>query len=527
MHRCKVVSIADAQNVLEHEDTCLFDVREAGEAEKGHIPFASFLPRRLIEMRLKALVPNRRSHIIVYDDGEGDDRAARAAARISHFGWTNVAVLQDGMTGWTAAGHAVSKGSNVPSKEFGERLAAQELVPSVTASGLGNWRDSGMKLSICDVRTPEEFGRARIPGASSMPSFEIAGRLQALCDNAGPIVVNCAGRTRSIIACETLRLLGVSNVFALENGTMGWRLAGRDLDMEPSTGDVGDSAGIDALFEQRAVKLAADHGIQPMSWEAVEALLQGCADARANGYVFDVRRLTEFMAGHVEGCQALPGGQAVQRADEFVAVRGAPVVFVDQHEGRGAITAYWYRRMGYPRATYLKGGLAVWTRAGRKLVSGRGRDEPLGLDEALAKAIFVSAAELNAAMLADEPILVLHVENSREFADAHLPRSLWLPRGSLERGITPIATDKSARIVLTSTSEIQSIFAAEALTEMGFANVHVLRGGTRAWREAGYAVDTGLPEGVEKGSDIVLPPYARGLGGMQAYLDWEKALTHG
>ncbi|WP_459655385.1 rhodanese-like domain-containing protein, partial [Achromobacter xylosoxidans] len=45
------------------------------------------------------------------------------------------------------------------------------------------------------------------------------------------IVVNCAGRTRSIIGAQTLINLGVPNpVYALENGTQGWYLADFELD---------------------------------------------------------------------------------------------------------------------------------------------------------------------------------------------------------------------------------------------------------------------------------------------------------
>ena len=41
------------------------------------------------------------------------------------------------------------------------------------------------------------------------------------------VVVNCAGRTRSIIGCQSLRNAGIANeVVALKDGTMGWELAG-------------------------------------------------------------------------------------------------------------------------------------------------------------------------------------------------------------------------------------------------------------------------------------------------------------
>ena len=55
----------------------LFDVREIGEAEAGHILGATFLPRRMIEFRIADLVPVRTTTIVIYD--EGGKRAERIA----------------------------------------------------------------------------------------------------------------------------------------------------------------------------------------------------------------------------------------------------------------------------------------------------------------------------------------------------------------------------------------------------------------------------------------------------------------
>jgi hypothetical protein len=45
------------------------------------------------------------------------------------------------------------------------------------------------------------------------------------------VIVNCAGRTRSIIGTQSLVNAGIPNpVAALRNGTIGWKLAGQELD---------------------------------------------------------------------------------------------------------------------------------------------------------------------------------------------------------------------------------------------------------------------------------------------------------
>src|SRR5207237_6197429 len=70
-----------------------------------------------------------------------------------------------------------------------------------------------------------------IPGAFDCPGAELVYRVpDRLRSPDSLVVVNCAGRTRSIIGAQSLRNAGLRNpVMALENGTMGWELAGLDL----------------------------------------------------------------------------------------------------------------------------------------------------------------------------------------------------------------------------------------------------------------------------------------------------------
>ncbi|WP_262335313.1 rhodanese-like domain-containing protein, partial [Bordetella pertussis] len=91
---------------------------------------------------------------------------------------------------------------------------------------------------------------------------------------------------------------------------------------------------------------------------------------RTNLYVLDIRQVAEYRAGHLPGAIALPGGLAVQRTDEFLPVRAAQVVLVDDDEARAALAGYWLRAMGLPRVAVLAGGLPAWNAAGYALGHG-------------------------------------------------------------------------------------------------------------------------------------------------------------
>ena len=65
-----------------------------------------------------------------------------------------------------------------------------------------------------------------------MPGAELVLRIRDIAPSPETmVVVNCAGRTRSIIGAQSLINAGVPNkVVALRNGTMGWNLAGLTCD---------------------------------------------------------------------------------------------------------------------------------------------------------------------------------------------------------------------------------------------------------------------------------------------------------
>src|SRR5262249_33802908 len=148
--------------------------------------------------------------------------------------------------------------------------------PHVTAEALQAMQAAGEDLVILDGRTFAEFQKMSIPGGISCPNGELALRVGDLVPNAQTkIVVNCAGRTRSIIGARPRIDVGVPNsVYALENGTQGGTLAGLQLDHGASRryGAPRASAGLD-LLRARARAVAEARGVRYASTAEVEGWL--------------------------------------------------------------------------------------------------------------------------------------------------------------------------------------------------------------------------------------------------------------
>lgn len=498
----------------------LLDVREAGEADRGHLFGATFLPRRQIELRLGDLVPDRMTTLVLYD--EGGPRAALAAATLERLGYRNVRVLSGGTAAWLAAGRSLTTGSNVPSKLFGELVHEHDHVPQLSAGTLKAWQDAGRAHLVCDIRTPDEYAVARIPGAYGAFGVDLARLGADLRARAVPIVVHCAGRTRSIIACQSLRALGVPDVYALENGTMGWQLAGFALEKGPGRAVLEPSPASAAEGELGTRTLAAGVGVQSIDASGVEAWRAERAGGTANVYLLDVRQLAEYTNGHIAGSIAVPGGLAIQRTDEFAPVRNARIVLIDDREARAHLTAYWLHRAGRDRVYVFKDGIEAWRASGRELVQGRGRSEPLGWHAAQTGTQSITCGALAAAQHAP---LVIDVDTSRYFKAARVPGARWVPYGWLETRIATHASALDASIVLTCHDGVLSTFAAANLARLGYTSVCTLQGGVAAWTKQGLPTERGWPAGAPDPHDIVLPPYDSSLESMARYLEWEQRLT--
>ncbi len=196
------------ERLVSGAELALLDVREQGVHTKGHPFFASSLPLSRLELMVLDLVP-RSSAPLVLLDGGGEGLAERAQGKLAQLGYTDIHILEGGCAAWQATGGELFSGVNVPSKAFGEFVEHRFETPRIPPAELKRLKDSGRKLVILDSRPWEEYHRMSIPGGIDAPGAELVYRVHDLADPETLVVVNCAGRTRSIIGCQSLRNAGL------------------------------------------------------------------------------------------------------------------------------------------------------------------------------------------------------------------------------------------------------------------------------------------------------------------------------
>ncbi|MGD0846710.1 rhodanese-like domain-containing protein [Bradyrhizobium sp.] len=334
--------------LLLRDEIALLDLRHEAAFATGHPLFAANMAAERIALEAEMRLPRKDVPVVVYDAGEG--LVAAAIDRLGALGYTDVRALDGGLQAWNNAGFEIFRDVNSYAKAFGELVESRRHTPSLSAEEVGSLISGKANIAILDVRRFDEYATMNIPGSVSVPGAELvlrAGRVAP--DPKTTIIVNCAGRTRSIIGTQSLINAGVANrVVALRNGTIGWTLAQQDLEHGAvRRGGIG-------LFEGATVNardVAYRAGVKHVGVEETVAL---AAQIQRTLYRFDVRDVEEYAAGHIAGFRHYPGGQLVQEIDMAAPVRGARILLTDNRAVRADMTASWLAQMGWE--TYVLDG---------------------------------------------------------------------------------------------------------------------------------------------------------------------------
>jgi rhodanese-related sulfurtransferase len=464
---------------------------------------------------------------VVYGDGAydtaggSDPEAEVAGARLRQLGYRDVSLLAGGLDAWTAAGGELFGDVNAPSKAFGElvaELTGTPLLPAEEVAALlgATPRDDGTPPAVVvDARRFDEYATMSIPTATSVPGGELVLRVRQLApDPVTTVIVNCAGRTRSIIGAQSLINAGLPNrVAALRNGTIGWTLAGLELGHGQGrrAPDVPEPAVRQAAED--AWHVAERAGVRRVWNASPDALLRSLdKNGTCTVYPFDVRAPEEYAAGHLPGFRSAPGGQLVQETDSYAPVRGAVLVLAEDGGGRAAMTGAWLAQMGWEVLVVAGAGAGQHTRG-----SWRPARPP-------APAVPLTVPSVLAGWLPAGRTAVLDLETSKSFRAGHIPGAAWALRADLADPGLLSRLGSPERVVLTSADGYLAAWAAADLA----ADVFVLASGTQGWTQSGRPLESGGGELLSPADDVYRRPY-EGTGvdpaAMQAYLDWEYGLV--
>jgi rhodanese-related sulfurtransferase len=505
------------------EEYALLDVREPRlVADEGSILLGVSAPASNLELTIAGVVP-RRSTPIVLLDGGANDLADWAARRLILLGYTDVRVLDGGIQAWSDAGFRVhTGGTHVVGQAFGEFIEDVYKTPHLTVGELREKVAAGEDVVILDSRPLTEFEVHSLPGGTSIPGAELVYRASEVVPSSDSlVVVNCAGRTRSIIGAQALINAGLPNrVVALEGGTQSWILEGFEL--EHGKTDEAPFPSPEGIEQAKvgARRIADRFGVKSIG---VEELRHFRDEAGIRSlYLLDIRSPGEYELGHLPGSHSTPSWEVAPWIFRHVATHNARIVLIDDPDlVRATVSASWIIQIGWGDVFVIgdalgNGDLEV------------GPEQPTVLGLPRSGIDVIDAGGLEALRREQPEVQIVDLQQSTTFREGHIAGAWFAIRSRLLGSLGEIPG--VGPIVLTSEDGILARIAAPELTGATDRRVAVLDGGTKAWKQRGLALEAGDQHFLHEPNDVMSSPWyeedpERQKEGFRRYLAWEVGLV--
>jgi rhodanese-related sulfurtransferase len=449
------------------QEVAVLDIREHGQYGEEHLFYIVSVPYSKLEIEVARLVPRKNVRMVLVGDELGAI-SSKAYQRLNAMGYQNIHVLGGAMPAWKKAGFEVFAGVNLPSKAFGELAEHAFNTPRITALELNKKIAEKENIVILDGRPFGEYKKMSIPTAICCPNGELPLRIDEIApDPETTIVINCAGRTRSIIGAQTLINLGIPNkVLALENGTQGWYLQDLPLDhgqlrkYPEQINDVGMAAR-----KSRARALAEKHHVQFVDSNTVHAWLK---EQDRSTFLCDVRTPEEFAKGTVLNAQHTPGGQLVQATDQYVGIKGARLVLIDQEGVRAPAMASWLAMLGWEVAVWVDAfkDASINTHDSKHKQGAQHGDDVISSED---------IEQIGCEHIADlmhSGVKVVDLRPSMKFRESHLLGAIWSIRPKFSEWM-PLSKEKPILLIAEDleTARLASLDLREAGVEQIYINI--------------------------------------------------------
>jgi rhodanese-related sulfurtransferase len=497
------------------DEIALLDVRERGVIHRdGTLLVATPLPLADLEARVARFVPRRSTPIVLIDNGGGGPAAA-AASVLTRLGYTALSTLDGGTNGWAASGRELYTSVQALGQAFGEYLERAEHTPHATVDEVRALVDAGEDVLFLDSRPIQEFTAHSLPQGISAPGAEIVARgIDLITSPETVVVVNCAGRTRSIVGAQALINAGVPNrIVALEGGTMSWILEGHALAHGLHREAPAPQAPAGDRQVEAAARLYERFNIVRIDWD-VATRLRSVVDRTT--YLIDVRTPDEYEADHVTGSISAPSWDIAPWAFRHLATLNANIVVIDDAAGlRAALTGSWLVQLGWTSVSAL---LIDDVPAAQRE---SGPEPSTATQQPPQEVTFIEAADLHAH---PADYTVIDLARSDVHSTGHIPGAHFVTRSALVAGVSIPGT---GAVALTSPDGALAGFVAADLGEQLDRNVVVVAGGTEAWAAAGLTLESDITLPIGEVDDVAPSPWQQADrdAALRNYLTWEIALT--
>ena len=377
------IQIDEALELLRrHHRIAFIDVRDRKAYVDEHPIFSVNVPIDSIELHIDQLFGDETGIALVIGDNSSLTDWAAAVIRASTC--LIPQIINGGFNAWKHRQLPTWGGEYTPSKAFGEWIETTGEIKNIQPQDAITVPPEYQ----FDVRPFSEYQKFSLPNSIHCPT----GRLGALNIPNGSIYLHCAGRTRGIIAAQTLADQDFkASIYCITGGTQGWELAG-------GVRSFNNHRSAKSLFSEETMNQHANHLINKFNLPIVT---KDCESKWVNSetpfriITVDEDQLTD---------RAISPTTLIQSTDQYLGTHNMSIVVQGPNQLDCAVSVLWLRRMGWD----------AWLR------------EEFAPESVAQGYIGIESLEWNDEWLRTDRII--DIRQSKAFKTSRLKGSTWIPR---------------------------------------------------------------------------------------------------
>lgn len=332
------INCPDAITILKNKknNVAFIDVRKRKTYVQQFAFGAINCPVNRFHFIIQDLVPDPSTYLLII--GASKNERIKTSSILKKKRFSNFHYIRDGYKAWSKAKLPMWAGEHTFCKAFGEWIEVSGNINNIYPKQLKELHQKDMSsVAQIDARPKAEYEKFTLPFSKQCSGGELPVYLNDKKYNFQTFVVHCAGRTRSIIAYQTLTDFNFSNKkYVLNGGTQNWELNGFQRDYKQKS-----------KIHQKKIDLTRDKKLASKIQKKFQLPSVNQARSIQNCYSFiiesEIKKNTTPPVWKKVNATTL-----IQSGDKFIAATNTPIYIFSEIATSAIFTVLWLRRLGYP-----------------------------------------------------------------------------------------------------------------------------------------------------------------------------------
>jgi len=311
------------------------DIRERKQYVHGFAFGSVNCPFSKFKYLIKELVPDLNTNLILIGV-KNNNQTNQIQKILTKFRYCRSYIIKGDYKNWKKHKFPLWAGEYTFSKAFGEWIEITSNIKNIYAKELNKIHKKNHNYLQIDARPKKEFEKFSLPQSVQCSGGELPCYINNKENLKKNYIVHCAGRTRSIIAYQTLKDFDFENKkYVLNGGTQNWVLNGYDRKFNNKS-----------KIKSTKINYKDDLKLANTVAKKFNIPLTHIESKKANSYNFQINsEIKNFKK--IPGWKQVNATTLIQSTDKFISSTNTKVLIFSHIPSSAVFTVIWLRRMGY------------------------------------------------------------------------------------------------------------------------------------------------------------------------------------